>query len=428
MIFADVNEDEFELDREYEKAGVIYREVRLLNRGTRCPKCGSFITNVKEYRIKKILHAIYNNCKCIVIYHQRRFICPKCKTTKMEDNPFRSDDNKISNKTISDILDMLKRYNVPFKQVGEYYHLSTRAIIKIFDKYVNIKRNELTSVICIDEVYFSRHRKKKYVLVIINFYNRAILDILKDRDKSTLTSYLRKIDFKEKDRVEFVGIDMNDNYRDLIPIFFKNATIVADSFHVVKHVSEALDKVRKRIMRRYEDDKKSDEYYMLKYRSELLFVEDVDSTEFKKIKKNHHFHYELSEARLLEMMLKVDKELKDAYELYHEYIRFNNHEYTDTMTTLNDLNEIINDYRISSVNEFVEVASTLNNWKAEIVNSFIKFRGLRVSNGPIEGRNSLIKKILKIANGYSNFKRFRNRVMYCLNKYSTHSFDKKYLK
>ena len=217
---------------------------------------------------------------------------------------------------------------------------------------------------------------------------------------------------------------MNDNYRDLIPIFFKNATIVADSFHVVKHVSKALDDVRKRVMRRFEDNKKSDEYYMLKYRSELLFVEDTLSNEFKEIKRNHHFHYDLSEFNLLLMMLKVDDELKNAYELYHAYIRFNNTDYDDTIKTLNDLNEIINDFKLSDIKEFVEVANTLNNWKAEIVNSFIKFRGQRVSNGPIEGRNSLIKKILKIANGYSNFKRFRNRVMYCLNRYATHSFNK----
>jgi len=422
MIFADVNEEEFELDREFEKGGTIYREVRLKNRGCICRNCGSFTTKIKEYRLKKFIHSIYNNVQTFILWHQRKFICPKCGHSQMEKDPFRSDDNKVSNKTINDILDMLKRYNVPFKQVAEYFHLSTTAVIKIFDKYVNIKRNELTSVICIDEVYFSRHRKKKYVLVIINFYNRAILDILKDRDKSTLTSYLRKIDFKEKDRVEYVGIDMNDNYRDLIPIFFKNATIVADSFHVVKHISNALNNVRKRIMRRYEDNKKSDEYYMLKYRDELLFIKDTLSNEFKEVKRNHHFHFDLSEFNLLEMMLKIDPELRLAYELYHEYIRFNDSDYTDTIKTLNDLNEIINDYKVSGIKEFEEVANTLNNWKAEIANSFIKFRGLRVSNGPIEGRNSLIKKILKIANGYTNFKRFRNRVMYCLNKYASHSF------
>lgn len=424
MIFSNVKDSDFELDKEFKSKEVIYREVRLKNFGCRCKKCGTFTTSIKEYRTKKFLHSIYNNAKTVIIWHQRRFICPKCGSTRMEDDPFRSDNNKISDKTVNDILDLLKRYNVPFRQAAQYFHLSVRAIIKIFDKYVNIKRNELTSVICLDEVYFSRHRKKKYVLVIINFYNRAILDILKDRDKSTITSYLRKIDFKEKDRVLYVGIDMNDNYRDIIPIFFKNATIVADSFHVVKHVSKALDDVRKRVMRRYEKNKKSDEYYLLKYRSELLFTEDILSDKFKKIKKNHHFGYELSESSLLEMSLSIDDELRNAYELYHQYVRFNNTDYSDTMATINDLNEIINDFKLSEINEFIKVAGTLDDWKAEIANSFIKFRGQRVSNGPIEGRNSLIKKILKIANGYSNFKRFRNKVMYSLNRYAAHSFRK----
>ena len=49
---------------------------------------------------------------------------------------------------------------------------------------------------------------------------------------------------------------------------------------------------------------------------------------------------------------------------------------------------------------------TLEEWRNEIVNSFSYVNGKRVSNGPIEGRNSLIKKIIKLANGFSNFKRF----------------------
>ena len=113
MIFADVNEDEFELDNEFSKGGVIYREVRLKNRGSRCLNCGTFTTKIKEYRLKKIKHNIYNNIQTYVLFHQRRFICPKCGHTQMEKDPFRSDDNKISDKTICDILDMLKRYNVP---------------------------------------------------------------------------------------------------------------------------------------------------------------------------------------------------------------------------------------------------------------------------------------------------------------------------
>ena len=40
----------------------------------------------------------------------------------------------------------------------------------------------------------------------------------------------------------------------------------------------------------------------------------------------------------------------------------------------------------------------------------------RLSNGPMEGCNSRIKCLIKNANGYRNFERFRKRVFFSLNK------------
>ncbi|MBQ0036911.1 MAG: transposase [Firmicutes bacterium] len=70
-----------------------------------------------------------------------------------------------------------------------------------------------------------------------------------------------------------------------------------------------------------------------------------------------------------------------------------------------------------------------DNWKEYIANSFIPYERnngetVRLSNGKIEGKNSYIKKMLKLANGYSNFERFRNRAMYCENYYETYSEEK----
>ena len=47
-------------------------------------------------------------------------------------------------------------------------------------------------------------------------------------------------------------------------------------------------------------------------------------------------------------------------------------------------------------------------------NSFRKT--VRVTSGPVEGRNKYIKIIIRLANGFSNFDRFRNRALYVLNK------------
>lgn len=423
MIFSNIDEKDIEIISQFKKDNQIYIEVKTINRGIRCLNCGTFHTNVKEYKTKFINHSIYALEKTTLIYHQRRFVCPKCNKTHMENNPFNSSNNRISDKTIENILDFIKRYNNTFRSASGYFNLSTTEIIKIFDKYCNMERNQFSRVMCFDEIYFSRRRKKKYVLVIINFFNRAIIDVLKDRDKYTLSSYLRKIDIKERERVQYACIDMNDNYREVLDYLLPNAFIVVDSFHVVKYIKDALDNIRRKVMRRFDNERISDEYYLLKYRDELLYETNVLSDEFKSIKHNHHFHYQLSEYQLLGMMLNIDDDLKKAYELYHEYIRFNNTDYSNNIDCLNDLNEIINDYKLSNIKEFIDLSNTLTNWKAEIVNSFNKVNGTRVSNGPIEGRNSMIKKILRLANGYSNFRRFRNRIIYSLNTLSRHNFN-----
>ena len=69
----------------------------------------------------------------------------------------------------------------------------------------------------------------------------------------------------------------------------------------------------------------------------------------------------------------------------------------------------------------INIASTLGNQKKEIINSFHTYDGRKISNGAIERRNRIIKIILRLANGYTNFKRFRNRVLYILNKYETYN-------
>lgn len=160
MLFSNISEEEFEFVREFELKGTIYKEVRIKNRGCRC-ECGTFHTNVKEYKKKKILHSIYAHQKCVLIYHHRRFICPNCKATHMDTNPFISNEEKVSDQTICNVLDDLKKYNETFTKVAERYHLTTRGIMKLFDRYCQMERLPLPKVLCIDEIYFSRKRRKK---------------------------------------------------------------------------------------------------------------------------------------------------------------------------------------------------------------------------------------------------------------------------
>ncbi|HHY97058.1 MAG TPA: transposase, partial [Acholeplasma sp.] len=78
--------------------------------------------------------------------------------------------------------------------------------------------------------------------------------------------------------------------------------------------------------------------------------------------------------------------------------------------------DLIDEFRNSHLEEMRAIGKTLVKWKSEIKVSFIKIDGRRISNGPIESTNNKIKTIIKTSNGIRKFKRFRNRVLYSINK------------
>ena len=223
------------------------------------------------------------------------------------------------------------------------------------------------------------------------------------------------IDPKERNIVQFVSMDMYENYRDMINIYFPNALCYVDSFHVIKNINDALNKIRCKVMNRYKHSKTSDEYYLLKYKRELLFMDSLKISD-NHFQCNHHFKYKLSQGAMLEKMLSIDKELKYAYELKEMYIIFNNSK--GNMDQISeDLTALIDAYKISGISLFVDIGNTLSNWKQEIINSFHTYKSRRINNGPIEGRNRYVKTVLELANGYRNFKRFRHQILYVFNKH-----------
>lgn len=98
-------------------------------------------------------------------------------------------------------------------------------------------------------------------------------------------------------------------------------------------------------------------------------------------------------------------------------------------TAKENLETLIREYIDSQIEEMIAFSNNLIEWKQEIINSFtiVEFEykveadkgqvvicGKKVNNAIIENRNKIIKCIKNNANGYANWNRFRNRVMYVL--------------
>ena len=77
----------------------------------------------------------------------------------------------------------------------------------------------------------------------------------------------------------------------------------------------------------------------------------------------------------------------------------------------NELNNWILWARDCPIERFNKCATTISNWYSGITNSLVS----PYTNGFTEGCNNRIKVLKRLAYGYTNFRRFRNRILHIFN-------------
>lgn len=399
------------------KDNTLFCHITLERDVSTCPFCGGGQLSIKDYRKKKIKHSISTNNPCYIIYNARRYKCKYCNNCFYEKNPFSLKYDKESVYTIYTVLRQLLNHTNTFTDVAMNLNLSVTTVIKIFDKYVECRRLALPSILCFDEFYRSKKSKEKYAFVMADFMNNKIVDIFNSRHKDKLDKYFCDIPEKERNSVEYIIMDMWDTYKDLASIRFKNAKIAVDSFHVIKHLNDAMISIRIKIMQKYNKKTSSLEandmyYYMLK-KFHYFFIKDFNNIYSGKIKVNK-IKTKWDKYEIRKYLLSIDEDLKYAYNLKERYREFNLTASYDNCDE--ELKSLIEEFRNSHLEEFREFGKLLKRWEKYIKNSFIRINKKRLSNGPMEGINSRIKTILKSANGIRRFYRLRNRIMYSINK------------
>ena len=376
-----------------------------------CKDCSSKL-KIKDYRKRKISHQLIRGKDTYIIYKARRYFCSTCHKTHFESNPF-SNNSHISTLTQIEILKSLKEVNHTFSSVSRTFHIPVTTIVSIFDKYAHMTTLDFPEIMCIDEHYAFRKKETQYISLLVDFKNGTIIDVVNGRTKRHFSSYTQLLSKKEVSKVKFISIDMSTTYKSVQQLYFPTATLCVDSFHVVATINKLLKRIRITIMKKYQRD--SINYYLLKTFHWLLMTNgtniDYNTPRYNR-KLKGYYNYN----RLLEMILDIDPILRTAYQLKEDYIFFNS---TASLDSAHDqLLDIIIKFKNSNIPSFVSFADSLSLWFVEIVNSFTIRNERRISNGIIESINSKIDTLLTAANGYSNFSRLRNRIMFSINKNS----------
>lgn len=418
-------------------------DVGLNSKPHKCPVCSTETSRIKGYQNKIIRHSILNNTPCIIDYRARRYICPLCGKTFFENNPFTNKGSRLSVATVYNVLADLKNPALTFSYVASKYHISQSTVANIFDRGVNIPRRTLPECICFDETYAFKSDRSNYICVLVDYKDKKVIDILPTRRMQDLTDYFYNIPLEERKKVRYVSFDMWQTYRSVAKTMFPNCVTIVDKFHLLQEFTRKATRVRIRIMnknkkikdeleneaRRLKKEKKKlppdkqekliqaqRNYYILKKFEWMIFSKNKDILNPNLEKKmNHALGQYCNLYDLFNLLENTDEDMTEMINLKDELYDF--YEKCTYEESKAKINELIIDFRSSSVPELVSFANTLTQWKPEIINSFIIIPGInkKMNNALIENRNKSIKLLKHSSNGYTNWKRFRNRVLYTIN-------------
>lgn len=314
--------------------------------------------------------------------HQLRYKCRECGQTFYEPLPS-TDDKRGCTKRLIEYIEKqsLKR---TFVSLSNEIGLNEKTIRNIFRDYMNrlekSVRFQTPQWLGIDEIYIIRPR-----CVITNIQDNTIIDILPDRNKPTVITYLQSL--PDRQRISYVAMDMWRPYRDAVSLVLPQAQVVVDKFHVVKMANHALETVRKSV------------------REGLTPKERRTLMHDRHILLKRQANLDIREQLILSSWTGTLKDLGLAYELKEEFYRiWEIQSQQEALYRLKQWRERIPDHLIFA---FKDLLSALKNWQDEIFAYFDH----PITNAYTECLNGLIRVMNRMGRGYS-FDALRAKILF----------------
>ncbi|MDW0920018.1 ISL3 family transposase [Mannheimia haemolytica] len=207
---------------------------------TQCPHCNHPEIVGFGRRDEVIMDTPVHGRRTGIMLNRRRYRCQSCRKTFLEPVPHKDEKRQMTNRLIQYIeRESLRR---TFSSVAEDVGVDEKTVRNIFNDYCERLEKtlnfEMPQWLGIDEIHIIKPR-----CVITNIQQQTIVDMLDNRNKTTVTRYLSKR--TDRDLVRYVAMDMWRPYRQAVETMIPDATVIIDKFHVVRMANESLERARK---------------------------------------------------------------------------------------------------------------------------------------------------------------------------------------
>jgi transposase len=259
------------------------------------------------------------------------------------------------------------------------------------------KRLNRTTAIGLDETSFTRlgsRGYRDYATTVADVENHQIIEILPSRNYAEVAAWIDKQPRAWKERIRFGALDMSATYAAVFSVVLPQAAQVVDAFHAVALANRCLDDVRRRVQAEQLGHRGRRDDPLYRARRVLLVGEErlgADATQ------------------RLESLLSLgdpNAEVAIAYRIKERLRDFYRTSEGDEARRL--LDELVRHcLKRAMPPEVQKLGRTLRRWFDKICNYHIA----KVTNGPTEALNNLIKRIKRIGFGFRNFENYRIRAL-----------------
>lgn len=237
-------------------------------------------------------------------------------------------------------------------------------------------------------------RRQAWTTQIVDVEAGQLLDVVEGRSAHGPIEWLTNQPQQWRDRIEWATLDLSGPYRKVFNVMLPNATQVADPFHVVKLANQKIDECRRRVQNETmgHRGRKADPLY----RARRLLT------------KAHERLDEAGDAKLVGLLRAGDPHGEVAMAWHAKEIVRSIYEIPDPTVADEYVIQLAADLQDDSCPpEVHSLGRTITRWKDQIT----AWHRARVSNGPTEAINNLVKRIKRVAFGITNFRNYRIRAL-----------------
>jgi len=259
------------------------------------------------------------------------------------------------------------------------------------------KRLNRTSAIGLDETSFLRsgeYGHTSFVTTVADVENHQIIDILPTRKYVDVAGWIDQQPEAWKERIRFGALDMSATYAAVYSVMLPKAHQVVDPFHLIALANRCLDTVRRRVQTEQTGHRGRKDDPLYRARRVLLMGEEKLDDE--------------ATARLASLLELGDPnaEVAIAYRIKERLRDFYRTGDPD------EARQILEELKAHCLKrampaEVRKLGRTIRTWFDKICNYHLA----KVTNGPTESLNNLIKRIKRIGFGFRNFQNYRIRAL-----------------